>query len=72
MKKMIFPIAALLLVSCNASDQQNEGTTSLSVHSVDTMVETVRPEASLHVDGTTGATAKANPASFQLTRSPER
>ena len=41
MKKMIFPIAALLLVSCNASDKQNEGTTSLSVHSVDTMVETV-------------------------------
>ena len=67
MKKMIFSVAALLLASCNASDKQNEGTTSLSVHSVDTMVETARPEDSLHVDGTTGATAKANPASFNGT-----
>lgn len=67
MKKMIFPIAALLLVSCNATDRQNESMAGSSDRSADTIIETNRPVDTLHVDGTTGATAKANSASFNGT-----
>ncbi|MGJ0930833.1 efflux RND transporter periplasmic adaptor subunit [Phocaeicola vulgatus] len=65
MKRIIFPIAALLLASCNHSEKPGGSAETLSAQLTDTAVETTAD--TLQMDGTTGATAKANPASFNGT-----
>lgn len=66
--KTIFPlVAALLLASCNSSDKQTESSTPASAPFVDQVAEETQSDDTLQTDGTTGATAKANPALFNGT-----
>lgn len=63
MKKIIFPVVALLLASCNSANKPAEGATSIQpVDTVNTATETSVDTS--WVDGVTSATAIANPASF--------
>lgn len=65
MKKILFPIVALLLASCNSSDKQVENTTD--VQPSDTLAAILDVADTVQVDGVTSATAIANPASFNGT-----
>lgn len=67
MKKIIFPVVALVLASCHASDRQVEriAADTQPADTVAVAVEAVKD--TLQVDGTTAATAMANPASFNGT-----
>lgn len=66
MKKIIFPVAALLLASCNSSNKPVEN--AATQPAVDTTSVTAFVAAdTVQVDGVTSATAIANPASFNGT-----
>lgn len=62
MKKIIYPIAVLLLASCNSSNKQTEN--KAEAPSSDTTVIASALPDTMQVDGVTSATAIANPASF--------
>lgn len=66
MKKIIFPVVALLLASCNPSDKQTVNNTSDSQPDT-TKATTTQPADTTQVDGMTGATNVANAASFNGT-----
>ena len=62
MKKIVLPIAVLLLASCDSSNKQTENATEAP--SSDTAVVATALPDTVQVDGVTSATAIANPASF--------
>lgn len=62
MKKIIFPVAVLLLVSCNASNKETEATPETEPANAVAVV--VDEMDSIAVDGATSATAIASPSSF--------
>ena len=64
MKKIIFPVVALLLTACNSSNKETAKVET--PETADTVVATV-PTDSIPVDAMTSATAIANPASFNGT-----
>lgn len=66
MKKIIFPVAVLLLASCNASDKRSESVTEGN-QQADTVAVITETADTLQVDGVTSATAIANPVSFNGT-----
>ncbi len=65
MKKIILPVAVLLLASCNSSNKETE--TTVAPQSVDSVAVVADTMDSTYVDGVTSATAIANPASFNGT-----
>ena len=66
MKKMIFPVVAVLLASCNPSDKQTTQQTAETQTETAT-TETAPSADSLQVDGITGATNVANASTFNGT-----
>lgn len=66
MKKIILPVVALLLASCNPSDKQTVQQTS-DTQPEETMTDTVSPADTSQVDGVTGATNVANAPTFNGT-----
>ena len=62
MKKIVLPIAVLLLASCDSSNKQTEN--AIETPSSDTAVVATALPDTVQVDGVTSATAIANPASF--------
>lgn len=65
MKKIILPVAVLLLASCNSSNKETE--TTVAPQSADSVAVVADTMDSTYVDGVTSATAIANPASFNGT-----
>ena len=66
MKKMIFPVVAVLLASCNPSDKQIAPKTS-DMQPEETMTDIALPADTSQVDGITGATNVANAPTFNGT-----
>ena len=66
MKKMIFPVVAVFLASCNPSDKQTTQQTAETQTETAT-TETAPSADSLQVDGITGATNVANASTFNGT-----
>ena len=66
MKKIIFPVAVLLLASCNSADNQQIGTAP-DDQPADTSTVVTRNPDTLSVDAVTSATAIANPSAFNGT-----
>lgn len=66
MKKIIVPVAALLMASCNSSDKRTENEAA-DIRPADAVTAVAEATDTLQVDGVTSATAIANPASFNGT-----
>lgn len=65
MKKIILPVAVLLLASCNSSNKETE--TTEAPQPVDSVTVVAKTADSTYVDGMTSATAIANPSAFNGT-----
>lgn len=66
MKKIIFPVAVLLMASCNSADNKQTGIVSEEQAADTSIVVTGKPDT-MSVDAVTSATAIANPAAFNGT-----
>lgn len=66
MKKIIFPVAVLLLASCNSADNKQTGIASEEQSADTSTVVTGNPDT-VSVDAMTSATAIANPSAFNGT-----
>lgn len=66
MKKIIFPVAVLLMASCNSADNKQTGIVSEEQAADTSTVVTGKPDT-MSVDAVTSATAIANPAAFNGT-----
>ena len=66
MKKIIFPVAVLLMASCNSADNKQTGIVSEEQAADTSTVITGKPDT-MSVDAVTSATAIANPAAFNGT-----
>lgn len=65
MKKIILPVAVLLLVSCNSSNKEAE--TTVAAQPSDSVAVVAGVVDSMQVDGVTSATSIANPSAFNGT-----
>lgn len=66
MKKIIFPVAVLLMASCNSADNKQTGIVSEEQAADTSIVVTGKPDT-MSVDAMTSATAIANPSAFNGT-----
>lgn len=66
MKKIIFPVAVLLMASCNSADNKQTGIASEEQSADTSTVVTGNPDT-VSVDAMTSATAIANPSAFNGT-----
>lgn len=66
MKKIIFPVAVLLMASCNSADNKQTGIVPEEQAADTSTVITGKPDT-MSVDAVTSATAIANPAAFNGT-----